>query len=179
MKKLLFSLAIPAFFIAACNSSTENTSNSTPTETSTSEPVADQAGQVQTDIINNTNTAGEVAPDPATLAAITFETYNFDFGKIKEGDKVSHVFKFTNTGANDLIITDARGSCGCTVPQWPKEPVKPGASGEIKVEFDSKGKTGLQNKTVSVTANTNPSTSTINITSEVIPSGNSAAATTN
>ena len=58
---------------------------------------------------------------------------SFDWGKLKEGDKMTHIFKFKNTGDNDLVITDAHGSCGCTVPEWPKEPIKPGKGGDLKV----------------------------------------------
>ena len=76
---------------------------------------------------------------------------------MKQGDVVKTEFKFTNTGNNDLIITGARGTCGCTVPDWPKEPIKPGDSNVIKVEFNSKNKSGPFNKTVTVTANTTPS----------------------
>ncbi len=87
---------------------------------------------------------------------IKFEESTYDWGKMKEGDKMTHIFKFKNTGENDLIISDARGSCGCTVPEWPKEPIKAGKNGEIKVVFDSAHKNGPQSKTVTITANTDP-----------------------
>ncbi|TNF25305.1 MAG: DUF1573 domain-containing protein, partial [Bacteroidetes bacterium] len=64
---------------------------------------------------------------------------------------------FKNTGQGDLIITDAKGSCGCTVPEWPKEPVPPGGEGKIDVVFNSEGKSGQQNKKITITANTVPS----------------------
>ncbi len=88
---------------------------------------------------------------------ITFERDLHDFGEIIQGEKVSTEFKFTNTGKNDLIITDAHGSCGCTVPEWPKEPIAPGESGVIKVVFNSANRSSVFNKTVTVTANTIPS----------------------
>lgn len=169
MKKLLFSFALAGVVLSACN-------NSGSEEAKTTDNTATNANQIQTDVINNPETASPVQEvDPATLAAISFEKYEHNFGKVKEGEKVSHVFKFKNTGANDLIISDARGSCGCTVPQWPKEPIKPGASGEIKVEYDSKGKSGVQKKTVSITANTNPNITTLDITTEVIPAEGASA----
>lgn len=99
---------------------------------------------------------------------MTFSEGNYDFGTVSEGDKVEHIYKFKNSGNEPLIISNAQGSCGCTVPQWPKEPIAPGKSGEIKVVFDSKGKAGKQNKTVTITANTDPATTTINITGEVL-----------
>ncbi len=91
---------------------------------------------------------------------MTFEETSFDFGKIMDGEKVEHVFVFTNTGNVPLMISNAKGSCGCTVPQWPKNPIAPGATGEIKVVYNSKnkGKVGGRNekKTVTITANTDP-----------------------
>jgi hypothetical protein len=162
MRKLLVSFALASVVLSACN-------NTTTEENAATETTPTETNQIQPDVINNPETASEQQVDPATLAAITFEKYEHNFGQVVDGDKVSYVFKFKNTGANDLIISDARGSCGCTVPQWPKEPVKPGASGEIKVEYDSKGKSGVQKKTVSITANTNPSITTLDITTEVLP----------
>lgn len=106
---------------------------------------------------------------PQTL--ISFEESEFDFGVISEGEKVSYIYKFKNTGSEPLIIKDAKGSCGCTVPQWPKEPIPPGGSGELLVEFNSKGKSGAQNKRVTVTANTSPAQTFISIKGEVLKSG--------
>ena len=79
-----------------------------------------------------------------------------------------HIFEFTNTSNNPLTISNAKGSCGCTVPEWPKEPIAPGEVGEIKVKYDSKGKKGKQSKTVTLTANTIPANTLITITSDVI-----------
>ena len=67
------------------------------------------------------------------------------------------IFKFKNSGTDPLIITNAKGSCGCTVPEWPREPVAPGESGVIDVKFNSKGKKGKQNKRVTLTTNMVPS----------------------
>lgn len=86
-----------------------------------------------------------------------FETTDFDFGTINSGDKVAYVFKFTNTGDLPLVIKNAKGSCGCTVPFFPKDPIMPGETSEIEVEFNSKGKKGKQSKRVTITANTSPS----------------------
>jgi hypothetical protein len=92
--------------------------------------------------------------DPATAAALTFETPNYDFGNLPSGAKVEHYFKFTNTGKSPLIIKDAKGSCGCTVPQWPKEPIAPGASDSIKINYNAGSQKGKQHKTVTLTTNT-------------------------
>ena len=104
---------------------------------------------------NNPNNNQPPAPkkDPSTFTSMKFDNNIFDFGTIKEGDKASHVFKFKNTGDKPLIIENAFGSCGCTVPKFPREPIMPGASGEISVEFNSEGKPGMQEKFVTVQAN--------------------------
>lgn len=86
-------------------------------------------------------------------AEMTFTAEEFNFGTIKQGESVTHEFTFTNDGKEDLIITNAQGSCGCTVPLYPKEPIKKGATGTIKVTFNSAGKMGMQDKTVTITSN--------------------------
>ncbi len=98
-----------------------------------------------------------------------FEETSFDFGTIKQGDIVKHTFKFRNDGENPLIISNAQASCGCTVPEYAKEPIAPGASSEITVQFNSTGKMGTQNKTVQITANTLPNTTTIVLKGIVTP----------
>jgi hypothetical protein len=79
------------------------------------------------------------------------ETY--DFGTVKEGPDVEHIFKFKNTGKEPLIITNASASCGCTVPEFPKEPILPGKVGQLKVTFHTTGKSGPQQKTVFIQSN--------------------------
>jgi outer membrane biosynthesis protein TonB len=99
------------------------------------------------------NTQDSVSADSASAATIVFESPVYDFGKATDGDKVAHDFKFTNTGTSPLIITNASASCGCTVPDYPHEPIAPGASGVIKVVFDTSGKVGVQNKQVIIASN--------------------------
>ena len=79
---------------------------------------------------------------------------SFNFDTINQDDTVVHIFKEKNTGEKNLIIGNAFGSCGCTVPEWPKEPVAPGAEATIRVKFNSAGKEGEQNKTVTLQVNT-------------------------
>jgi hypothetical protein len=100
-----------------------------------------------------------------------------DFGTINEGDKVETEFIVTNAGEVDLIISDAKGSCGCTVPEPPKEPIKPGASAPIKVTFDSNGKPGEQKKTVTLTTNTEKGYETFEIKANVTPKAGISATT--
>jgi hypothetical protein len=87
-----------------------------------------------------------------------FEKMEYNFGTIKQGDKVDYEFVFTNVGKEPLIISSVNGSCGCTVPEFPKEPIKKGEKGKIKVTFNSAGKQGMQDKTVTINSNaaTNP-----------------------
>ena len=100
-----------------------------------------------------------------------------DFGTINEGDKVATEFLVTNAGEVDLIISDAKGSCGCTVPQPPKDPIKPGASAPIQVSFDSNGKPGAQEKTVTLTTNTENGHETFKIKANVTPKAGISATT--
>jgi hypothetical protein len=101
-------------------------------------------------------------------AKMSFDKTEHNFGTIKEGQVVQHLFKFKNTGKAPLVITNASGTCGCTVPEWSKEPILPGKSGEIKVSFDSKGKSGKEEKEVYVMANTIPNKTTLSIKSLVL-----------
>lgn len=120
----------------------------------------------------HSNQSGATASN-GTTAAVTdapvmkFETIHHDFGKIIAGDKVTYEFKFTNAGKSPLIISDAVASCGCTIPTWPKQPIKPGESGGIKVTFNSAGKMGLQDKQITITANTNPAQNLVHLIGEV------------
>lgn len=87
---------------------------------------------------------------------ISFDNKTWDFGTIIDGEVVEHTFRFTNTGTSDLVISSASASCGCTIPNWPKEPIAPGEKGEIKVEFNSNGKKDMVTKDINILANTNP-----------------------
>jgi hypothetical protein len=109
----------------------------------------------------------EVPAGPTT--SMVFDTYEHDFGTLEEGESVTHMFKFTNTGSEPLLLEKCKGSCGCTVPQCPKEPIPPGASGEIEVKFNSKGKKNSQTKTVTINANTDPGQTILKIKACVNP----------
>lgn len=91
-----------------------------------------------------------------------------DLGKIKEGEKIAHTYEFTNSGNAPLQISYANASCGCTVPTWPKNAIKPGGKGQITVEFNSKNKEGKLLKNVSIYANTKPEFNTVAFNIEVI-----------
>jgi hypothetical protein len=106
-------------------------------------------------LIRNPATA-DMPMDTSKLAKIEYEEPNFDFGTAKSGDIVEHRFKFKNTGNVPLSILNARSSCGCTVPEWPKDPIPPGGTGEIYARFNTEGRTEKQSKLIVVTANTYP-----------------------
>ncbi|MEH0158101.1 DUF1573 domain-containing protein [Limibacter armeniacum] len=102
------------------------------------------------------------------VAAIEFEEKLYDFGDIQQGDVVEHIFKFTNSGSIPLQITNVKTTCGCTAPEWPKEAVAPGETGDLKVVFNSRGKVGQQNKAITIYANIEDGLSSIKITGNVV-----------
>ena len=104
------------------------------------------------------------------LSMFSFEEEEWNFGDINDGDVVDHDFIFINTGESPLIISSAQGSCGCTVPKYSNEPIAPGAEGVISVKFNSKGKGGSQEKTITLSANTVPNTKVLKIKAKVASS---------
>jgi len=117
-----------------------------------------------------TTTAAKAAPAAKAIqvggAEISFEKEVHDYGVMEQNGNGQCEFVFTNTGTEPLLITNARGSCGCTVPDWPREPIAPGASSAIKVKYDTK-RIGLINKSVTITSNAETSTKIIRIKGEV------------
>jgi hypothetical protein len=126
--------------------------------------------QTGTDIpIINPATADD--PNPSNtdgLAAIEFKETEYNFGVVLQGEKISHDFVFTNVGKSNLIISNAKASCGCTVPRWTREPVKPGESGSIEIIFDSTGRNGKQTKNITVHTNTYPNITNLTIRCDII-----------
>ncbi|MFA6923931.1 MAG: DUF1573 domain-containing protein [Bacteroidales bacterium] len=122
--------------------------------------------KISTDLVNNPASATD--HKKGEFAKFEFEEDFFNFGNVTRGEKVTHEFKFKNTGKVDLVITEANGSCGCTVPEFPKGAIAPGKEDKIKVTFNSEGKQGIQNKTVSIVANTQPNTTVLKIICNVI-----------
>lgn len=116
-------------------------------------------------------TAAPAAPAGPTTS-IKFDEMEYDFGTVKDGEKVTKIFKFTNTGKEPLVLTNVQASCGCTTPEWPKEAIAPGKSGEIKAVFDSTGKGTAegqsQSKTIDVTANTEPAVTNLRLFGTVV-----------
>lgn len=116
-------------------------------------------GKISSIIRSPVNADGTV--DTINVAKMDFEAPIFEFGEVDEGAVIKHEFKFTNTGKVPLVIQNAHSTCGCTIPDWPKDLVEPGKTGVIKVEFNTKGKSEFQEKPVIITANTYPSISQV------------------
>ena len=107
-----------------------------------------------------------------TVPVISFKENSIDFGDIVQGEKVEHTFVLTNTGKQPLIISNVAATCGCTVPSWPKEPVAPGKSAEIKVSFNSTGKVGKQNSVVRIYSNASEPIEKVSLISNVLTKSN-------
>jgi hypothetical protein len=142
MKKLFLSVIAAGLLLSACNQSAKTASTT-----------------------DSTTKGAAVA---ANAPVMKFEYTMHDFGKISQGDRVNYKFNFTNTGKSPLIISNAVASCGCTKPEWPSGPIKPGDSGQINVTFNSEGKSGLQDKLITITANTNPPQNAVHLVGEVL-----------
>jgi hypothetical protein len=148
--KQIFVLALAALSFASCQ-------NASKTNTASIKTTDSLAGAVP-----------EAAVVPAANAAvIKFEEDKYDFGKIKQGEKVTYSYKFKNVGKSPLIISNATASCGCTIPEVPKDPIKPGGEGVIKVVFNSQGKSGVQDKVITVSSNAQPNNATLHLTGEI------------
>lgn len=124
-------------------------------------------GLYSSDIVKNPNTAGGKS-DAGNMPVMEFEKDFHDFGKLIQGEKVSYNFKFTNSGKSDLIISKVSSSCGCTVPDFPKTPVKPGETNKITVKFDSEGRRGFQNKSITILSNTQPNSAVLRIKAQIV-----------
>lgn len=111
----------------------------------------------------------DTTSDPVSGPMISFGEKTFDFGDITQGDKVEHVFTFENTGTEPLIITNVQTTCGCTAPEWPRDPVIPGQKSSIKVVFNSTGKMGRQNKVITVQSNAVSPNNQVSIVTNVLP----------
>jgi len=122
--------------------------------------------QLPTDIVNIPATANN-GLDKSELPDMKFEEEVFDFGTITQGEKVTHDFKFKNTGDKDLVIANASADCGCTVAEVPKQSIPSGQRNVIRVTFDSEGKTGIITKTITVVTNCIPNKRTVKIKASI------------
>ena len=107
--------------------------------------------------------------DSAPAPTLNFVESTYEFGDMIQGDTVSHIFTFENTGNAPLVLTNVATTCGCTAPEWPREPVFPGETAQLRVAFDSKGKAGRQIKIITVFSNASNSREKLTITANVLP----------
>lgn len=168
MKKILLSAIVLSGLVAVSCDNAASKIKSGETASNSTESNASANAQSNNAMETQVNTNG-------ALPVFSFNEENHDFGTIEEGVIAKHDFEFTNTGDAPLIITNASGSCGCTVPSWPREPIAPGETGKIHVEFNSNGRTGNQTKTVTLSSNTVPNKKVLRISAQVNPDPNKAA----
>ncbi len=146
--------------------------NSTPEPTNRN--IADQPASSNPSVVIPVDNDNIVVNDPIVdnkpKTLIVFDTYDHNFGDIQQDTENEKIFSFTNTGNEPLIITNAKGSCGCTVPEYPRQPIAPGEDGEIKVVYSPGKQQFKQNKSITITANTDPETTVLKVMANVIPS---------
>ena len=116
----------------------------------------------ETGVLNSADETASKVPE------VSFEKTEYDFGKIFSGEKVTYSFKFSNTGDGPLIILSTRSGCGCTVGDYPQEPIPPGGEAHIKVSFNSAGRRGFQSESVRVVTNAEPQQYLLRIKAEVL-----------
>ena len=103
-----------------------------------------------------------------------FEADNYDFAKVTEGAIATHEFKFKNVGNQPVVISNVQASCGCTTPDWSKEPVAPGKTGFVKAAYNSNGRPGVFNKTITITSNAKEASKVLSIKGDVISKAEAA-----
>lgn len=122
-------------------------------------------GKLSTDLVTSPKSATETSDKQA---AIKFDKEEHDFGTLLQGEVVSYSFHFTNVGNMPLIVSEVGSSCGCTVGDYPREPIAPGKTGSIKVTYNSAGHHGFQSRYLTVMTNTNPAKTTLRIKGKVL-----------
>ncbi|MCW3160263.1 DUF1573 domain-containing protein [Chryseobacterium oryctis] len=168
MKKTLsiIALSIIGLGLVSCkkeNKETQNAEASVIDSASTATPIDSASAPVSED----TTPAAPVSNQPTTSVALSES--NFDFGNIKKGDKVEHVYEVTNTGTNPLVISEVKPGCGCTAPDFTKEPIMPGKKGKITLHFDSTNFDGNVQKYADVYANVDKAPIKLTFTANIQP----------
>lgn len=154
MKKLLFVITASTLAFVSCKEESQKNGS----------------GKFTADLVNNPASAEGV--DKATLGELPtmdFDDTTHNFGNMQEGEVVTYDFDFKNNGKTPLIISSAKGSCGCTAPDFPRDPVKPGETGKITVKFNSAGKPNHQEKSVTIVTNSAKGTHMLYIKADVTP----------
>lgn len=157
MKKTLsiIALSVIGFGLVSCKKEENKTSENTEVTgvDSTNAPTADSTNAPANPTVAGTEVAAPVAKSNQPTTTIALSESNFDFGNIKKGTKVNHVYEVTNTGTNPLIISEVKPGCGCTAPEFTKDPIMPGKKGKITLSFDSTNFDGAVQKYADVFAN--------------------------
>lgn len=173
MKKTFAILAIAGIFAVSCkeNKTAETTTESTevaaPDMTvATATVPADEKG-VNPAVASQEDLLKEAQSKP--LTNLVLSENHFDFGKIKKGEKVSHVYEVTNTGENPLIISNVKPACGCTAPDFTKEPILPGKKGQVTLAFDSSSFDGVVHKQAEIFANTDKAPILLTFSADIQP----------
>ncbi|QIY92151.1 DUF1573 domain-containing protein [Chryseobacterium gallinarum] len=169
MKKTLsiIALSIIGFGLVSCKKENK--------ETQSSEAVATDSTAAATPVTTDSTAAPIAGTTPETPASnqpsttVALSESNFDFGNIKKGDKVEHIYEVTNTGKNPLIISEVKPGCGCTAPDFTKEPIMPGKKGKITLHFDSSSFDGNVQKYADVYANVEKSPIKLTFTANIQP----------
>lgn len=163
MKKVIMSLVVTSMLVSCGGEKEEQKENKKENEKAQTENK-----KIETEINTTDDRVDELNKEKnASVTTIEFEKKEHDFGMIPKDSKVKTVFKFTNTGEHPYVIDNARGSCGCTVPSYPKTPIAPGATSEIEVEFNSANKHGEITKSVTLKGNTEPMETTLIIKGKI------------
>lgn len=156
MKRISFLIISISFLgLSACDSNETNTE------------VNELKGHLPADLVNNPRSIKDDTTALNQLGKLTFTDTLHNFGKITEDEIVEYDFEFENTGIKDILISEAKASCGCTVPAYPQEPIKHGEKNKIKVTFNSHGKKGMNEKLILVNTNGNPAVYNLYIQAEV------------
>ena len=167
MKKTLsiIALSIIGFGLVSCKKESKEVQG---TETTTdSAAVTTPADSSAAPVSAETPAVAPVSNQP--LTSIALSESNFNFGNIKKGDKVEHIYEITNTGTNPLVISEVKPGCGCTVPEFTKEPILPGKKGKITLHFDSTNFDGNVNKFADVYANVDKTPIKLTFTANIQP----------
>lgn len=151
LKKNLVSLILVSVLIfSACKNEGDSVAND-------NDVVLEDQNALSTDLVNNPTSSDKQTVDPSQTGLLVFADTVHDFGSLSEGEIIQHDFEYTNKGSKEVIITSAKGSCGCTVPEYETKPIKPGETGIMKVTFNSDGKPGYNEKNVQINTNGVPS----------------------
>lgn len=164
---IAFTLVIDTFIMDDSGNSSELAEVTQPTSNMVSNVAATPPTPINDPTLSPQPPQQPTQSESRAKTSIKFAQSSHSFGEIEQDSKNTYVFKFTNTGSEPLIIENATGSCGCTVPTYPKEPIAPGKTGEIEVVYSPGKQEGEQTKTVSITANTDPIVTTLNISAKV------------